>query len=154
MGLEIKQIFNIEALLTTTFLIVSGLAAYVDFREKRLPDKYIAGLFIIASIAAFVCREPPFSDRIFGFAAVSIPMLLLTILVPGAFGGGDIKLTAACGLFLGLRLEAAAFFYALCTGSVYSLYLIFCKNKSKKEEFAFGPFLVFGVYLACIFPVF
>lgn len=129
-------------------------AAFIDYKRKRLPDSCIAGLFIVAALAACVCESPALSDRLLGLPAVSVPMLVLTLFVPGAFGGGDIKLTAACGLFLGARSELWAFFYGLCGAGVYSVYLILCKNKSKKEEFALGPFLASGVCLSLIFPVF
>lgn len=150
----LKQISIFDVMFTTAFLALLGRAGYVDFRERRIPDRCTAGLFAIAVSAAVFCNGPPFADRLLGLAAVSVPMLALTLFVPGAFGGGDIKLMAASGLFLGAGTELSAFFYALCGGGIYSLYLVFCKSKSKKEEFAFGPFLVLGIYLALIFPVF
>ena len=139
---------------TTAFLFLLAKAAYTDYREKRLPDSCIAGLFILAASAACVCEEPAFPDRLAGFFAVSAPLFLLALFVPGSFGGGDIKLTAACGLFLGVRAELTAFFYALCGAGIYSVYLVLYKNKSKKEEFALGPFLASGVCLSLFFPVF
>ena len=79
---------------------------------------------------------------------VSLPLYLLTIPVPGAFGGGDIRLTAACGIFLGWKLNLLALFLAVMGGGIYGMWLLATKRKGKKDHFAFGPFLCVGMAIA------
>lgn len=81
-------------------------------------------------------------------------MLLLSIR-HGGLGGGDIKLTAACGLYLGTsRLLWGTFFAALGALLVQlalRLHRSASANKRKKNEpetFAFGPYLAAGYVLA------
>lgn len=72
----------------------------------------------------------------------------LTVLIPGAFGGGDIKLMAAAGILLGAKLTGTAFFFSVLAGGVYGIYLLAGKKKGGKDHFAFGPFLCLGIWAA------
>ncbi len=72
--------------------------------------------------------------------SVSLPLFLITLAVPGGFGGGDIKLMAACGLFLGWKLCLLSLCFGLLTGGLYGIWLLAAGKKGRKEHFAFGPF--------------
>lgn len=147
----IKQFLTIDRMLTTTFLLFLISAACIDIRKRKIPDECIAGIFVLAFLQFPFLDTADIVQRLSGAFIISIPMLLITILVPGAFGGGDIKLMAASGLYLGAPDIFYSFFYALVLGGGYSIYLIAYKNKSAKTEFAFGPFLVSGIFLRLIF---
>lgn len=149
----IKEILTIRGMLTTTFLCLLTGAAYVDMRRKRIPDSFVFGILLTAVAGLFFQDKPNMGERFLGAAAVSIPMLLISLFVPGAFGGGDIKLMSACGLYLGTEAVFYSFFHALVLGGGYSLYLIIHKNKSRKEQIAFGPFLAAGIVWRLIFQV-
>lgn len=147
----LKQLMTMKGMLTTTFLVLLAGAAYVDVRKRKIPDLFVVGIFLTA-LAGMLCLETPgIFQRAAGTLAISVPMLLISLYAPGAFGGGDIKLMAACGMFLGAEDIFYSFFYALVLGGLYGLYLIFYKNKSGKTEFAFGPFLAAGILLRLIF---
>lgn len=150
----LKQISIINVMLTTTFLILLFCAAYQDIRKKQIPDGIISGIFVLSAAGLFLLDNPDVLEKTAGIFAVSVPMLVITMCVPGSFGGGDIKLMAACGMFLGAGNVFYSFFYALVLGGIYSIYLIICKNKSLKTEFAFGPFLAAGILLQLIFQNF
>lgn len=62
---------------------------------------------------------------------------------PG-MGGGDIKLTAMMGSFLGLQKLAFAVFAALLAGSLVAIFLMATGRKTRKDLIPFGPFLAFG----------
>ena len=76
---------------------------------------------------------------------------VLCLLIPGAFGGGDIKLMAAAGLFLGWQQTLLAMFFGILGGGFYGMYLLAAKKADKKDHFAFGPFLCVGIVLAILF---
>ena len=67
--------------------------------------------------------------------------------MPGAFGGGDIKLMAVIGFFLGWKMSLTAFMLAVFSGGIYGIGLLLSKKKGAKEHFAFGPFLVLGIMM-------
>ena len=85
-----------------------------------------------------------------GCVIISVPMFVLSMIVSGAFGGGDIKLTFAWGFFLGWKLSVFAFFLAVLIGGGYAVYLLAAGKKERKEHFAFGPFLCIGAMIATL----
>lgn len=150
----IKQLPIINGALTTTFLLLLVTAASVDLRKKRIPDPLVLALLAIALAKLFLLGAADAPDRVLGAFFVSGIMLLADIAAPGSFGGGDIKLMAAGGLFLGAKDIFYAFFYALAAAGIYGLCLIAFKKKALKEELAFGPFLTAGMLFRLIFPFF
>ena len=73
------------------------------------------------------------------------------LVIPGAFGGGDIKLMAVSGAFLGTGPVVCAMFFGLLTGGAYGAFMLKSKKLGKKDVFAFGPFLAFGLALAALY---
>ena len=87
-------------------------------------------------------------NAIYRILLVFVPMLLLTLLIPRAFGGGDIKLMAASGFFLGMRLILCAMILAIIAGSIYGIIMLKNRKRDRKDQFAFGPFLAIGLSIA------
>ena len=86
-----------------------------------------------------------------GLLVLSPLLLLLCLAIDGAFGGGDIKLMAAAGLFLGWQNTLLAMFFGIVFGGMYGIYLLAAKKAGKKDHFAFGPFLCAGIVIAMLF---
>lgn len=136
----------------TAFFLMAVLTAvaFIDADTMEIPNGLPILVFVLAVAGALLGMEPSLSSRLIGFFAVSAPMLLLTLAVPGAFGGGDIKLMAAAGAFLGWKLSLVAAFLAIVAGGIYGVYLLASKKKGRKEHFAFGPFLCAGIGAAVL----
>ena len=128
-----------DVVLTTTFLILLFFGAYQDIKKRQIPDYIVSSIVVLSFLGLVFVKNLGAAERAAG------------IFIPGAFGGGDIKLMAACGMYLGADAVFYSFFYALVLGGFYSIYLILYKNRSRKTEFAFGPFLVSGIFLRLIF---
>lgn len=62
-------------------------------------------------------------------------------------GGGDVKMMAMIGAFLGLFNSFITIFLASLIGSVVGIALILLKIKSRKDVIPFGPFLSLGALL-------
>ncbi|MGN0240149.1 MAG: prepilin peptidase [Candidatus Weimeria sp.] len=85
-----------------------------------------------------------------GFAVVAGVLLLILLISGGAaIGGGDIKLMAAAGLFLGLRLTVIAFFAGCIVGAVIHLIRMAFFHAGKK--LAMGPYLAIGIGLMALY---
>ena len=126
-----------------------ALTAERDRRTRSIPDGLVACLFAVGAAAAVWMPETGISERLAGAFAVSVPMFLLTMARPGAFGGGDVKLMAAGGIMLGAKGIWLAFCFSVLAGGIYSLFLL-KKGKDRKTVFAFGPFLCAGIAAAWI----
>ena len=66
-------------------------------------------------------------------------------------GVGDIKLMAACGVFLGWRLTLVSTVLAILGGGIYGIWLMAAKKAARKEKFAFGPFLCVGMVIGLVY---
>lgn len=130
------------------FLALLLIISSVDITTMEIPNTFVIAALVLGIISIFIMPGTSLPSRILGMFVVSVPLLLITLLVPGAFGGGDIKLMAACGLFLGTKLTLLSFAFAVLTGGLYGIWLLVMKKKCGKEHFAFGPFLCLGMAAA------
>lgn len=142
--------FESPAALVTVILFLGLLlvVGFVDWDTMEIPDSFVAAAFASGFLSVFTMPGTGILSRIIGIFAVSVPLLLLTLAVPGAFGGGDIKLMAGCGLFLGAKLCLLSLAFAVLTGGLYGIWLLLTRKKGGKEHFAFGPFLCVGMAAA------
>ena len=65
-----------------------------------------------------------------------------------AIGGGDVKLMAACGLFLGWKLIIIAFLLGCILGAF--IHVIRMKVSNEDHVLAMGPYLSAGVFIAAM----
>ena len=85
----------------------------------------VALIILILAIAnIWLVPEHGLIDRLIGALIISVPMLLLALAIPGAFGGGDIKLMAVSGAFLGTGSVVCAMFFGLLTGGAYGAFML------------------------------
>jgi prepilin peptidase CpaA len=98
-------------------MLTMGTGAVVDALTRRVPNRlalFTAALGI--SLSALGITHVSLAASLAGFA------LGLALMLPGhlfgATGAGDVKLMAAAGTILGVRLVPAAFLYTLIAGGV------------------------------------
>ena len=129
---------------------VGGLLSLFCF--ARYPFQWEAlALFVPVIMMGFLHPEMTILDRVLGFFIISLPMYLLTLLIPDCFGGGDIKLIAVCGLLLGWKLTLLAAFIAILMGGAYAVYLMITKKVKKGAYIAFGPYLSVGIVVSLLY---
>ncbi len=75
------------------YFIILLIAGICDIKTRIIPDRIHIGILLL-------CLVSPEGVHVSGLLA-ALPMLIMGIL-SGGTGGGDIKLVAASGLFLGL----------------------------------------------------
>ena len=140
-----------DVLLMIGFVIMLVLITIVDIKKMEIPNGFIMVIGVIGIMAMVFQDNLTFTNRLIGFFCISLPLLIIALMIPDAFGGGDIKLMAVCGFYLGVQLILLGFFLGLVTGGIYGVYLLLTKKKGKKEHIAFGPFLCTGMVIALFF---
>lgn len=140
-----------KIILMIVFLILLLLVAVVDARTMEIPNGFVLAVLGLGVAAAFMVPEILLWERLIGILCVSLPLLLITLIIPDAFGGGDIKLMGAAGLFLGWKLTLFSLYIGVLLGGAYGAWLLLSKKKGRKEHFAFGPYLCFGMAVAALF---
>lgn len=148
------------------FVFILLLCGLIDLEWKIIPNAVIypsLGLsFVLLALDGwlqpgfFPLTGPPSTlSSLSGFLTGGGLLLLVAFLSPVLFkkegmGGGDIKLAAFMGVFLGWHVLVALFFGFLL-GSLAGIVLIVQKKKRSEETISFGPFLALGGLIALFF---
>lgn len=136
--------FFLACLLCSSLLVLS----VIDARTREIPPGVNWFILALGAVRVFwhLSDWPQYAA---GFFAVSIPLLLILLISRGrGIGGGDVKLMAACGLFLGWKLAILAFFLGCILGTLVHLPLMAAKKAGR--VLALGPYLAAGVFLALL----
>lgn len=153
LGLGIYTIYGFQVVSMFLFLYTTILlcVAFIDIDTMTIPDSLLVGILLCGLPLLYLQPEISILSRVIGFFVISAPMLGLTILIPGAFGGGDIKLMAVSGIILGAQNIAVAMFIGILLGGGYAIYLLSTKKVEKNTHMSFGQYLCIGCYIAMLY---
>jgi len=139
-------------LIFVSFIILTLIViTFIDIDHKLIPNEVVITLLAIGIIYEFVERPVPLLEGVIGFFAASVPLLLIAILSKGGMGGGDIKLMAVVGIFLGWKGVLIALFIGAFIGAIVGIITIILKIKKRKDIMPFGPFLCIGIAASTVF---
>jgi Type II secretory pathway, prepilin signal peptidase PulO and related peptidases len=139
---------GLRTALLSALLCVLLAAALEDLTYRRIPDCLVLAVIVISFLSAPLFPQTGWGERIPGIFVISLPLLALSLLVPGAFGGGDIKLTAASGLFLGWRLNLQSFALAMSAAGLCAVFMLVSGKAGRRSGIALAPFLCLGMSAA------
>ena len=135
------------ALLASVLLVVS----LIDLEHQIIPDEIVIFSIVAGIVMNIAARDVSLMSSAIGFFAASGILLLLAIITKGGMGGGDIKLMAAVGLFIGTGPVLLGLFLSFIIGGIISFILILFKIKGRKDYIPFGPFLSIGSFISALF---
>lgn len=127
------------------FLLTLLAIAWIDLDTRTIPDVFtIPGVGL--GLAASLFGPPGLGPALLGAVAGGASLWLVGYAyeratgVPG-MGGGDVKLAAMMGAFLGAAGVFGAIFLASLAGSVFGAVLIASGKGSRRSAIPFGTFL-------------
>ena len=124
-------------LLTATFLLM--LMTVTDFEQYMLFDAMTAPLALLG--AAFVWQTGLSVQEHLTAAIIGGGIFFgLAFLSKGALGGGDVKLIAALGLWLGYQKLLHVVLLGAVSGGLAAVLMILLKQKDRSSYFAYGPY--------------
>ena len=138
--------YNIAAIAFLSFITVTDFEQYVIFDSMLLP-------LAILGLCYTLHLQLPVTEHLVAGLGGGLLFFLITLLTNGAIGGGDIKLIAALGLWLGLRPLFSVIMYGFLAGGIAALFLLITKQKKRHDYFAYGPYFALsgiGVLLSWI----
>jgi leader peptidase (prepilin peptidase) / N-methyltransferase len=143
--------FGLNLYSVSVYLVISValVISIVDIQTLTIPDSLVL-LFLVFSLYTLVIKFTVL-DSFYGFLLMFIFFTLILFLFPGSFGGGDVKLASAIGLFLGLENSLVALETALITGAVTGILYGLISGKSLRVKIPFGPFLTAGLIVAVFY---
>lgn len=121
----------------------------IDFDTMIIPNGLVIALMAPALLSFFFFPQLGILSRVIGIFVISLPMLILVLFIPDAFGGGDIKLMAVAGFMLGWGNTLLASFIGLLLGGAVAVVLL--ARKTADKHMAFGPYLCIGIMTALLF---
>ena len=145
---------NVRGILTTIFLLLLVACASADINKGIVPDLVVILIAVLAVISFFATETislGSISSHLIGAVCFSVPMLIISLMIKGAFGGGDIKLMAAAGLYLGWRYMIAGTLIGVFAAGLYSIYLLLRKKANRHSKMKLAPFLAYGLGAAALF---
>ncbi len=142
-GLSIQSLVYI--ILSSALIII----AFIDLHEQIVPDVISLPGIVVGFILSFIVPYISFINSALG-ALVGGGIILIIAWVGSiifkkeAMGGGDVKLAAMIGAFLGWRYTIISLFLGFFLGALTGIILIMTKIKKREDAIPFGPFIALG----------
>jgi leader peptidase (prepilin peptidase)/N-methyltransferase len=142
--------FTTESMVFTFLATLLLIVSFIDLSHKIVPDVItlpgmLAGLFASSALTSI-----GLVNAIIGLCLGGGLFLLIALLRPGGMGGGDIKLIAMIGAFLGWQAVLVTILLGALFGALVGMSLIVLKKKGRKDPVPFGPFLAGGALIAMV----
>lgn len=115
------------------------LMTITDFEQQVILDEMIVA-FALLGLCYVFHLQLPLTDHLLASLGGGFFFLLLAFISKGALGGGDIKLIAALGLWLGWKSLLSVILYGAIAGGVAALVLLLSKKIQRKQFLAYGPY--------------
>jgi prepilin peptidase CpaA len=163
-----------NVLIVTAVAGCGMVSALIDMRTRRVPNP----LTLAIAVAGLALAATRWSGLTVATAALGLAVGVLLMLPPyvfGAMGGGDLKLFAALGTFLGPRPTVQAFLYTLLAGGVLATVVALQRRRLREtvanaavlvrtaganasaiehpasnNRFAYAPAIAFGTLVAAL----
>lgn len=143
--------FGIGVHSVTIFFLTSVLLtiSVIDVETLTIPDSLII-IFLIISLYEIIAAGNILS-HVYGFLMMFLFFIVILLIFPGSFGGGDLKLASVIGFYLGLDLSIIALESSLITGAVLGILYGILSGKGLRIKIYFAPFLAVGFILSVFF---
>ena len=131
--------------ITVVYLMILCRIAYADWKYQIIEPWTHIGVLTLACMEMLFRVGVSVQERCLGAVVIAVPMLVLTVLLKGGFGGGDIKLMAVSGFLNGVKVITYAGMLGIILSGIYVSMMLAAGKMGRKDSFALGPFLVMGI---------
>jgi leader peptidase (prepilin peptidase)/N-methyltransferase len=137
---------GLQAAWVVAFLSILIAITFIDWEHQIIPDPLSLGGTVLGWVGAWVCLDIGVLASLVGSLVGAGLILAIALLYKAArkvdgMGGGDVKLMAMIGAFLGWQMVFAVLFIAAAAGSLYGIWLMRRSGGDGKTAVAFGSFL-------------
>ncbi len=150
--------YNIQTIYYLIFISMLIIITFIDIDHYIITDCLIILGSIVAILANILGQGIGIKNSILGSLICGGSMLILTSLIEfvvkkEAMGGGDIKLFAMTGLFLGISGGLLTILLSIYVGAFYAIVVI-VNSRLKKQKYnsmiPYGPFISIGALIVVL----
>ena len=138
--------------LGTALLLLAALVAItgIDLDHQIIPDVITLPGIVVGAVANLTVRPGNWLDTLLGIVIGGGLFLIIILASGGGMGGGDMKLGAMMGAFLGWKLVLLAILLGVFAGGAVAIGLLSTGSKGRKDPVPFGPFLALGAVVSLL----
>lgn len=123
-------------LVAISFLL---LITVTDYEQQVILNEMLF-LFAVSGLCYTLHLNLSLQDHVLSAVGGGLLFLFLAFISRGAVGGGDIKLIAALGLWLGKEAALSVLIYGSIAGGVAALLLLAFHRTKRNQYIAYGPY--------------
>jgi len=149
-GLSLSYVFYFS------FVAALIVITVIDLYHQIIPDVISLPGIGVGLLASLVLPQFTFFDSLTGFLLGGGSLFLIATLYQWLFkregmGGGDVKLLAMIGAFLGWKAVILTILLGSLVGSITGIIIIILRGKDFKYAIPFGPFLSLGAVISLFY---
>jgi len=145
----IKWGFSIESIIGWLFSALLIVGAFTDIEEGVIPDMVTyPGIIMGLGLSFYSIGIKSSAIGLILFAGI---FFLAALLSKGGMGGGDIKLAAVIGTFLGAPGSIITLFLSSLAGGLWAVFLLLRGKANRKTAIKYGPFLALAAWLVWMY---
>ncbi len=133
-----------DLLLALVLLAALVAITAIDLEHQLIPDLITLPGIVVGFVGSVLLGRGSWLNSLVGIIVGGGAFFLVIVLSRGGMGGGDMKLGAMLGAFLGWKLLLLGLFLAAFLGGAVAAALLVAGRKGRKDPLPFGPFLAFG----------
>jgi leader peptidase (prepilin peptidase)/N-methyltransferase len=137
-----------ELLAAWVFLAALVAITGIDLEHQIIPDAISLPGIGLGFLASFLNPALTWTSSLLGIALGGGLFLIVILGSRGGMGGGDMKLGAMLGAFLGHKMALLAIFSGVVLGGFVAGVLVATGLRRRKDPIPFGPFLAIGGMLS------
>jgi leader peptidase (prepilin peptidase)/N-methyltransferase len=133
-----------QFVVAVVFLAALVAITVIDLRHQIIPDAITLPGVVAGIVASVATDRISWIQSVVGILLGGGLFVAVILLSRGGMGGGDLKLGAMLGAFLGWQALLVALFVAVMLGGVSAVALLAAGRVARKDAIPFGPFLAIG----------
>ncbi len=144
--LELPYVHLTKLVFLMIFQYFMALYTWTDLEQRVIFDRMLIP-FAVIGLISIPLLDRVLTDHLMAAAVGGVVFLALAVLTKGGIGGGDIKLVAALGLWLGSDMLMTVVIAGIVLGGMAALIMLATGKRKKGDYFAYGPYFTISALL-------
>ena len=138
--------FAVAVVLLPALIAITG----IDLQHQLIPDAITLPGILVGLLLNLATGRMSWVESVIGIFLGGGLFFLIILVSRGGMGGGDLKLGAMLGAFLGWKALLFGLFVAIVLGGVIGAAFLATGVRGRKDPIPFGPFLAAGGAMALV----